>query len=220
MYTIKDVGDSINAINKSIMMEETKEGNALMDEATRLTQEMFLNNTDIHANRSAQLDVLERQKEFEDKVINLPIMNWFYASIARTSLNTKNFNDAFMYAKAGIELCEKNNDPEGVNANRVALLDAACFMGSFKNAVKMIEEHPEIASPKLLAMFKLKPSKNDKECTSLLKSAKRPKSLKFCLDEVLCAQESRIRFTMRQMHVSRKTAIKYIATANEYKDRI
>lgn len=217
MGLLDEMKESREVLDRQIFEEEVAEGKALRDKADVLFNEMFAEGADHEKSKKEHLNLLNELKEFEDTLLNFPILNFLYATIARVALNSFKFDVAIQYAKAGIEVNQSVNDTEGVNANAAVLRDAACLSFAIKEAVKLTEQYPDMASPEekeALQNIKHK-SKNDAAFSKLLATKKRPKSLEYCLDEKLGVEEFALRSLMRQMGISRTTALKYKAVAQE-----
>lgn len=159
---------------------------------------------------------------FEENVKNFPILNFLYAVMARTALNSLDARTAIKYANAGIAANEKQADHEGVNVNKKVLLDTACLAQAFDCALTMIDETPEIEDPGVSDMLKeirQPDSKNDKAFKTLIEKKTVPTSLKYCLDEQLAIEERAVRTVMQQMGISRNEAMKYKKLAEEMIDK-
>ena len=94
------------------------------------------------------------------------------------------------------------------------MLDTACLMKAFKEAVKLIDQYPSIsvAEPKIKnirVMLQNEKSVNDATFLKILNSTVRPKSLVICLDDKLKFEERAIRTLMLRMGISRKKALEY-----------
>jgi hypothetical protein len=198
---------SFEAMRNRTLHDEIEKARELRTSATTLFKEFEGGLTEELKDKHVEL--LEKLKYFEKNLINHEVLNFFYAIIARVALNGCKFDEAIEYAQAGIEANEKHNDVEGIKTNRVVILDTACLMNANEEAVKIFDKYPDIADPKIKDMLKQAPSKNIDLFQKLLNSAKRPKSLVFCLDDKLKAEEKAIRTVMLHMGVSRSTALKY-----------
>jgi len=202
-------------INQAILHDEIVQAKILREESLVLFEAFCDPNEDAEKNTEAHLQLLGKLKDFERDLINFEILDFLYANIARTALNSIKLDVAMQYAQAGIEANQKNNDSTGVDGNRKILLDMACLIGAHKEALKLIEKHPEIAEPDVQSALQNSSSKNDDVFQDLLLSKKRPESLSIRLNEGLMASEKAIRTIMRQMGVSRAVALKYKKTAEE-----
>lgn len=198
--------------------EEIDQAQLLKNEAKHLHDEMFSGKADFEKMIEKHIDLFEKLKEFENDLINFEILNFFYATISRVALNSFNFKDAIKYAQAGIEANQKQNDQEGISTNAHVMLDTACLMKAFKEAVKLIDQYPSIsiAEPNIKdirAMLLNEKSVNDVGFLKLLNSTERPKSLVICLNDKLRLEEKAIRKIMSLMGISRKTALEYKVSA-------
>jgi uncharacterized protein YneF (UPF0154 family) len=158
--------------------------------------------------------LFEKFKKFEDNLINVEILNFLYATISRVALNSFKFKDAIQYAQSGIEVNQKENDQEGINTNAHVILDTACLMKAFKEALKLIDKYPGIEEPNIKRMLQSEDSQNDAAFIKILNSAVRPKSLIICLDDKLRLEEKVLKTLMNQMGISRKAALDYKKTAD------
>jgi tetratricopeptide (TPR) repeat protein len=155
----------------------------------------------------------EEMKSFESKIVNFPILTFFYADIGRTFLNLKSFETAIQYALAGVEVNQVDEDKEGVLTNKSVLLDTACFMEAYEQALKILDDNPDLNNPRLYKLIASKPvnASSDQMFEKLLRTKKRPKSFVYCVDKKLGAEESIIRTLMHEMGDSRATVIKYLS---------
>jgi hypothetical protein len=215
MNALDEMNELFKAISNSTIKKEIEQGVSFRDEGTALLEQMFKENSDREKIKEQYKNLLTRMKDFEKNIINFEILNFLYADIARTALNSYEFKVAIQYAQAGIEINQKTNDIVGVKANRVVILDAACFMGANKEAIKIFDEYPNIADPEIKNIIKDKPSINDNIFRSMLLSKARPKSLSTCLDAKLSSDEKAIRTLMQYMGISRKTALEYKKTSDD-----
>ncbi|MDE3272458.1 hypothetical protein [Pseudoalteromonas sp. G4] len=136
-----------------------------------------------------------------------------YATIARLAIHTHQFELAAAYALAGIELNELAKDKEGVNVNKVVLLDMQMFLGAYKSLVKFLQENPEIATEDrtfLMTDYDGKEgSENDGLATDLLSTKLRPQSYAIAIEAInnpcgLSAED-----IAKHLGVTVETALKY-----------
>lgn len=207
--------DATKSMLHAFLDEEISKAKDLSGRTEELTYELFQPNVDIQFVESKLNVLLKNMLEFEKDIINFEILHFLYADIGRISLNLHSFDMAIRYALAGININEVSNDYEGVLANKRLLLDSACFMGAYKNALILLEATPELYSNGLYQMISLKAVNQEVEQNfeTLLHSKERPKSLIFCLDEDKRDEEGAIRSLMKQMGDSRATVLKYLAAA-------
>lgn len=208
---------SLPSMELEILHDEADEANSLIVEATTLFQAMFESNN-LEKNKDDHVQLLQRLLEFEDNLINVPILNFLFATIARVFLNSHDYKNAIKYAQAGIEVNLKQNDVQGVRVNNVVILDTACMIGAHKEAIKLLDRHPNIADESVKNMLQSMPSDSDNDASfqKMLKSTKRPKSLVFCLNEQLWHEEKPLKTLMRLMGISRSEALKYKAAADRH----
>lgn len=212
---------SVNSAQLAIFNDEVEAGNNLRDRAHVAFDEMFSQGKDREESIKEHLELLGELKSFEDELSTFAIMNFLYAIVARCALNSLKFDDAVMYAQAGIEANKKHNDQEGVKVNAEVLLDTACFAGGFIEAQSILKNYPELVRPGLIELIDEQASKrgvND-DFKKLLNLSKRPSSLKFVLDETLARDESILRSLMKVMGISRKEALSYKKMAYEMMEK-
>jgi hypothetical protein len=201
-------------MNEFNLNDEINQAQSLRNEASILHGKMFIENEDPKKMIKEHGLLLERLKEYENNLINFEVLNFLYATISRVALNSFKFKDAIQYAQAGIEANQKNDDQEGISANAHVLLDTACLMKAYKEAVKIIDKYPRIsiAEPgikNIKAILQNEASVNDAEFLKILNSDVRPKSLVICLDDKLRLEERAIKSLMLQMGITRKKALEY-----------
>lgn len=96
---------------------------------------------------------------------------------------------------------------DGVSSNKMLLCDIALFIGSTVHAHRLFRE----AQPFRMVPFIAEASPDDDAIvTKLLKSKKRPPTYRFMKDKDSMEKESKTRFIMKQMRVSRQTAQRYL----------
>ena len=200
---------TFQSMNNAFAADEAEKSNSLREEALILFHKLFNQDEDPEKIKAAHIKLIKKFNEFEENILNFPILNFLYAIIARLYLNIRQYDLAVLYAQAGIESNKNKNDQEGVNVNLQVLLDTACFMGAFNEAIKLFDNHPGVFEPHIKRMLSNKLSRNDELFKKLIESKKRPKSLAYCLDEKRGLEEKAIRTIMCQMKVSRSTALKY-----------
>lgn len=218
MKVANEMNKVVSAMKNSILHDEVELGKSLQEEAEVLFHTMFQQNTDSKKNKEDHIDLLLRMEEFELNLVNVQILNFLYSVIARTALNGHKFIDAIQYAQAGVEVNQKEGDSDGIRANHRVLMDTACLMTAFKSAIKLMDENPDIADKKVKTMLQNMDSKGDAMYLTMLNSPKRPSTLALCLDEKLRNEEGAIKTLMLQMGISRSTALKYKATADNLPD--
>ncbi|GIC77164.1 hypothetical protein [Moritella sp. F3] len=210
---------SLPSIELEILHEEADEANSLVDEASILFKAMF-ESKNLEKNKDDHVLLLKRLLDFEGNLINVPILNYLFATIARVCLNSHDYKNAIKYAQAGIEVNLKQSDAQGVRVNNVVILDTACMMGAHKEAIKLFDKSPNIADESVKNMLQNMPSDSDADAIfqKMLKSTKRPKSLVLCLNEQLWHEEKPLKTLMRMMDISRSEALKYKAAADNLAD--
>ena len=151
--------------------------------------------------------LLERLEYFEETTPVMSFIPVLYGMIARTALMAGELQKAIMYALAGKDACNHFEDPKGVRINDAVLCDIALTSRAYLHAAQYFKAaYPEKSAP-----FMTKESTEyDSWFDSLIKTSNRPATYKLIFETELMRKESAIRFTMVQLKVSRKTAIKYI----------
>jgi hypothetical protein len=197
------------SVYDSTFDEEMEKGRELRADVALLHGKMQEKDANIKKIKVENVKLLKKIILFEESIINYEILNFLYADIARVALNSSDYKCAIKYAHAGIEANKKENDLEGIKVNTIVMLDIACFMKAFKEALQIIEKHPGLAKPEIKELLENSPSLNDSLFRSLVKSPKRPKSLKFCLDDKLMLEEKALIAIMRSMDISRSAALRY-----------
>lgn len=197
-----------------MLNDEIEQAEALRNEATVLHDKMFSGNESPEKIIENHSVLFEKLKEFEKNLINFEILNFLYATISRVALNSFKFKDAIQYAKAGIEANQKHNDQEGISTNAHVILDTACLMKAYKEAINIIDKYPSIsiAEPNIediKTILQNETSVNDASFLKILNSTVRPKSLAFCLNDKLMVEEKAIRTLMQTMGISRNSALGY-----------
>jgi len=218
MKVADEMNNVVSAMKSRILHDEIELGKSLQEEAEVLFHAMFQQNSDRKKNKEEHISLLERMKEFERNLVNVQILNFLYAVMARVALNCHNFKDVFQYAHAGIEVNQQQGDSDGVRSNNRVILDTACMMTAYKSAIKIMTENPDIADQNAIAMMENMNSEGDAMFHVLMQSTERPSTLALCLDEKLRNEEGAIKTLMLQMGISRKTALQYKATADNLPD--
>jgi hypothetical protein len=205
----EDRKKTYEAIHNGIFQDEMEQAKLLREESFALF-DLFKENLNPEHTKNKHRQQLEKLQEFEKSLINVELLNYLYSTIATLALNIMEFSTAIQYANAGIEANENQNDNEGIRTNRIAICNIACYMGAFKTALKILDKYPEIPSEsRVIATMKSTPSENDDAFKKMLKSKKRPKSLRICLNKELRHEEKAIKTIMLHLGVSRTTALKY-----------
>lgn len=156
--------------------------------------------------KSIYEELLERFESFERTVSSLDYMVFFYNYIGRTALNAQDFKKATIYALAGVEVCEKKDDLEGISAAKMLLCDIALSVGSTFWAAHFYKQ----AKQSMSVPFEIEKDEGaDNIVKKLFSLKRRPSSYKFMLDPNLMQNEYLIRLRMKAMHVSRTTAKRY-----------
>jgi len=212
-------------MNEFQLNDEIDQAQSLRGEANILQEKVFIENQDPEKIIKEHGVLLEKLKEFEKDLINYEILNFLYATISRVALNSFNFKDAISYAQAGIEVNQKQSDEEGISTNAHVLLDTACFMKAYKEAIKLIDKYPSISQAEpdiknIKTMLQNETSVNDELFLKILNSSVRPKSLVICLDDELRLEERAIKSHMLTMGITRKKALEYKAVAENLHEKL
>lgn len=86
-------------------------------------------------------------------------------------------------------------------------------LGAFKEALKLIEQYPDIADDGIIEVLTSQPSNNDDLFIHISSKKSKPKSLKLCLGDELRSGERTIRTLMLHVGISRCEALKYKKTS-------
>lgn len=201
---------SIGEIQQGILQQEIEQANALKCRVEDMVSRFFDRTDKKQANAEFKI-VATELTAFEKNIINHEILAYMYAIIARVHLHTHSLLETISYAKAGIELNEKNGDMEGVESNARVLLDMACMLSAKDAAIEVVRRYPVLDDGNILSILQFSSNldKSNAVFNAAWKASNPPDSLKICLDKSLTQDERVIRSLMMQMGISREAAIKY-----------
>lgn len=190
---------------KAIQLEDSDIAAELEEEVNKVTLQ-FRGFHHPEYDSSLYKELLKKLEAFEDSVVTLAYMEFFYGYIGRIALNAGETEKAIQYALAGVEICEIKQRKDGVSVNKMLLCDIALSLGSavhaerFYNDAGLYEKVPfkVLASPE-----------NDELVTKLLRVKKRPKTYRFLRDANALVKECKVRLIMKNMRVSRQAALRY-----------
>lgn len=203
---LKDIASAFDGIAGAINTQELALAKSLEEDVDR-HMATFKGFYHPQYKRESYENLLTKLCEFESSVTELAYMEFFYGYIGRIALNAGQFEKAMQYALAGIEVCEIQQSEDGVSSNKMLLCDIALSIGSTFHAHRLFRE----AQPFRMVPFIAEASPDDDAIfTKLLKSKKRPPTYRFMKDKDSMEKESKTRFIMKQMRVSRQTAQRYL----------
>lgn len=165
-------------------------------------------------NQRDYCELLADMEAFEERVMHVDVMHYFYGYMGRIALNCQDFDKAMIYALAGYELCSERDDEQGVWSVKMLLCDIALCVGSSRYAaIYYLDCNAGSRTP-----FPVHESmEDDDKFKKMLLMKKRPKSFSALQSTDSVNEEGAIRLIMAQMKVSRRTAKKYFDDANKIK---
>jgi len=208
---------NFDGMREAILSAEIEEANALKEQLDVLADDF--QGFDDSYDKEPWIALLGAMKKFEDRVANFSILIFFYGYMARTALNATEIVDACVYAAAGLELCKKHDDLEGVRSHIQILCDIATTMDAYRQAVKFYQlAWPEATAENddTLKMLTDLAETNEDPGLNFL-TDKRPSSFKY-FDPELGGEEYTIRVVMRAMGIGRQAALKYKRTADHLRE--